>query len=53
MELGLSTLVAMDEMDEVFGPDLAFESQALFCEQAGPNLRTDMAHGLCLCQGGD
>jgi len=46
MELGLSTLVAMDEMDDVFGPDLTFEIQALFCEQSGPNLRNDMAHGL-------
>ncbi|QNK70760.1 DUF4209 domain-containing protein [Variovorax sp. PAMC26660] len=46
MELGLSTLVAIDEMESVFGPDLTFEIQALFCEQSGPNLRNDMAHGL-------
>jgi len=46
MELGLSALITMDEMGDVFGPDLAFEIQALFCEQSGPNLRNGMAHGL-------
>jgi len=46
MEAGLSTLVALPEMDEVFGEDLAFEIRALFCEGFGPNLRNELAHGL-------
>src|SRR3989344_1682737 len=46
MEAGLSTLVALPEMDEVFGEDLAFEIRALFCEGFGPKLRNELAHGL-------
>ena len=46
MEMGLSSLVAMEEMTAAFGPDFSFEVQALFCEQSGPNLRNDFAHGL-------
>ena len=46
MELGLSTLARMPQMEEVFGKDLAFEIKAVFCEQDGSNLRNDVAHGL-------
>ncbi len=46
MEAGLSALVVKPEMDDVFGPNLTFEIRALFCEQSGPNLRNDLAHGL-------
>jgi hypothetical protein len=46
MELGLSTLVRMPQMDTVFGKDLTFEIKAVFCDQDGPNLRNDVAHGL-------
>jgi hypothetical protein len=46
MELGLSTLVRLPQMESVFGKDLTFEIRALFCDQDGPNLRNDVAHGL-------
>lgn len=46
MELGLSTLVRMPQMEAVFGKDLTFEFQAVFCDQDGANLRNDVAHGL-------
>ena len=46
MEVGLSTLADTPEMIDVFGPELTFEIQAVFCDQAGPNLRNDLAHGL-------
>lgn len=46
MEAGLSTLVALPEMKAVFGEDLTFEIQALFCDSFGPNLRNEVAHGL-------
>jgi len=46
MEMGLSTLVRLPQMEPVFGKDLTFEIRALFCDQDGPNLRNDVAHGL-------
>lgn len=46
MELGLSTLVRMPQMEAVFGKDLTFEINAVFCDQDGANLRNDVAHGL-------
>lgn len=52
MELGLSTLVRMPEMEKVFGKDLTFEINALFCDQDGANLRNDVAHGLIPDDGG-
>ncbi|WP_421902044.1 DUF4209 domain-containing protein [Maridesulfovibrio sp.] len=45
-ENGLSTLVELPEMSEVFGDDLAFEVKALFCSSLGANLRNEVAHGL-------
>lgn len=45
-ENALGALVALDEMKQVFGADLAFEIRALFCHQRGPNLRNTAAHGL-------
>lgn len=45
-ENGLSTLMALPETAVVFGKDLAFELQALFCDASGPNLRNQLAHGL-------
>lgn len=44
--LGLSTLMEQPEVEQVFGPDLAFEIRALFCDAFGPNLRNELAHGL-------
>ena len=46
MEIGLSSLVELPAMNAVFGRDLTFEIQAAFCEQSGPNMRNDVAHGL-------
>lgn len=46
MENGMSTLVKLPQMTTVFGEDLTFELSALFCDQNGPNLRNEVAHGL-------
>lgn len=45
-ENGLSTLVDMPEVAQIFGEDLAFELKALFCDAFGANLRNELAHGL-------
>lgn len=45
-ENGLSTLVALPEMQNVFGEDVVFEIRALFCDPKGTNFRNDIAHGL-------
>lgn len=52
MELGLSTLVRMPQMEAAFGKDLTFEVKAIFCDQDGANLRNDVAHGLIPDDGG-
>lgn len=45
-ENGLSTLVELQEMVDIFGKDLTFEFKALLCSSFGPNLRNEIAHGL-------
>ncbi|MEN5016956.1 DUF4209 domain-containing protein [Erwinia sp. Eh17-17] len=45
-ENGMSTLMTLPEAEQVFGKNLAFEFQSLFCNAFGPNLRNEMAHGL-------
>jgi len=45
-EKGLNALLEMPESSQVLGPDLTLELRALLCEQLGPNLRNDVAHGL-------
>ena len=45
-EIGLSALVDFAETEEIFGEDLTYEIRALFCDQLGPNLRNNIAHGL-------
>lgn len=45
-ENGLSTLMELPEVQQVFGENLAFEIRALFCDAFGPNLRNELAHGL-------
>ncbi|MGR0483011.1 MAG: DUF4209 domain-containing protein [Candidatus Electronema sp. V4] len=45
-ENGLSTLMEIAEVSQIFGEDLAFELKALFCDAFGPNLRNQIAHGL-------
>lgn len=52
-ENGLSTLMKAPEVDEVFGKNIAFEIRAIFCDEFGPNLRNELAHGLLddeMCQ---
>jgi len=45
-ENGLSTLMEHEQVETIFGEDLAFEIRALFCDPFGPNLRNELAHGL-------
>ena len=45
-ENGLNSLMALPETEKVFGEDLSFEIESLFCDPAGPNLRNELAHGL-------
>jgi hypothetical protein len=45
-ENGLSTLIELPEVTQIFGEDLSFELRALFCDAFGPNLRNEIAHGL-------
>lgn len=45
-ENGLSTLMELPEVQQVFEENLAFELRALFCDPFGPNLRNVLAHGL-------
>lgn len=45
-ENGLSTLLDVEGVEEIFGPDIVFELKALFCSAIGPNLRNAFAHGL-------
>ncbi|MEH0841890.1 DUF4209 domain-containing protein [Micromonospora sp. CPCC 205711] len=45
-EKGLSALLRMPEAIHFLGPGLALELRALLCEQQGPNLRNNLAHGL-------
>ena len=46
MEYGLSTLIDLKETTAIFGEDLTYELKALYCDQIGPNLRNNIAHGL-------
>jgi len=45
-ENGLSALMELPEVTQIFGEDLSFELKALFCDAFGPNLRNELAHGL-------
>ena len=45
-ENGMSTLLELPKAVQVFGKDLAFELNSLFCDAFGPNLRNELAHGL-------
>lgn len=45
-ENGLSSLMELPEIKQIFGEDLSFEIKALFCDAYGPNLRNNLAHGL-------
>jgi len=45
-ENGLSALMELPEVAQIFGEDLSFELKALFCDAFGPNLRNELAHGL-------
>lgn len=45
-ENSLNTLMDLPETKEIFGENLCFEIKTLFCDQFGPNLRNELAHGL-------
>ena len=45
-EIGLSSLMDLQQTEKIFGEDLSFEIKALFCDPFGPNLRNELAHGL-------
>ncbi|GAA1854690.1 DUF4209 domain-containing protein [Myceligenerans crystallogenes] len=45
-EVGLSTLVRKDEMEQVFGPDLTLYFRMMFEGPAGLNVRNTVAHGV-------
>lgn len=45
-ENGLSTLMDIPKVEDIFGKDLSFELKAIFCDPFGPNLRNELAHGL-------
>ena len=46
MEYGLSKLIELPKTLSIFGEDLTYELKALYCDQIGPNLRNNVAHGL-------
>ena len=45
-ENGLSALIDIPQVREIFGNDTMFEIKALFCSPYGANLRNNVAHGL-------
>lgn len=45
-ENGLSTLLDVESVENVFWPNILFELKALFCSPFGPNLRNEFAHRL-------
>lgn len=45
-ENGLSTLMEVAGVEELFSAEVVFEIKALFCSPFGPNLRNAFAHGL-------
>jgi len=45
-EKGLNALLEIPETSDIFGGNLVFVLRCLLCEQSGPNLRNDLAHGL-------
>lgn len=46
MEVGLSSLMKLSAIDQLFDENLAFELKALLCDPLGANLRNEVAHGL-------
>ena len=45
-ENGLSALIDMPQVREIFGADTTFEIKALFCSPHGANIRNNVAHGV-------
>ncbi len=45
-EKTLCTLMELQEVDSIFGPDWTYEIKTLFCGRPGWNLRNNVAHGL-------
>ncbi len=46
VEVNLGNLLKRPQALLIFGEDLIFEMQAMFCESRGPNFRHHLAHGL-------
>ena len=44
-EKGFGTLMHSSEAGRIFGANLTWELQAIFCERPGPNVRNEIAHG--------
>ncbi len=36
----------MPELEEIFGPDIAFDLRGILIERFGDNMRNEFAHGL-------
>jgi hypothetical protein len=45
-EVGLSSLMDDPAVDQVLGANVAWEIRAVFCDNMGPNVRNEVAHGL-------
>ena len=45
-ENSIDSLIRLPETKEIFGEDIVFEMDVLFCQPLGGNLRNKIAHGL-------
>ncbi|WP_396598635.1 DUF4209 domain-containing protein [Frigoribacterium sp. R86507] len=45
-EIVLFALMENEQVVDIFGEDVVFEFRVLLCRPIGPNLRTEVAHGL-------
>lgn len=45
-ERDLNQLLWMPELEEIFGPDIAFDLRGILIERFGDNMRNEFAHGL-------
>ena len=48
-EMGLSSLLEIDGIENIIPQDIIFEIKCLLSDQPGPNLRNEIAHGLISC----
>lgn len=45
-DIDLNKLLWMDEVEDIFGPDILFDLRGILIERFGCNLRNELAHGL-------